>query len=101
MRTKSTLEPPQAHRATYDLRTGVHRPFFRAGIAVLLTAGAVWGAVLLLRIATAGSFTAISIHDINAHGHAQIFGWVGLFVMGFAYQMFVRWPTATRNERRR
>lgn len=94
------MNSPPAYRGTYDRRTGIHRPFFRAGIAVLLTAGAAWGAVLLLRIATSGSFTAISIHDINAHGHAQIFGWVGLFVMGFAYQMFVHWPTATRNERR-
>lgn len=66
------------------------RRFFKAGVAVILTAGAVWGAFLLLRIGAGRSFTAISIHDINAHGHAQIFGWVGLFVMGFAYQAFPR-----------
>lgn len=81
-------------------RRGAHRPFFRAGISVLLTAGAVWGALLLLRISIDGSFTAISVHDINAHGHAQIFGWVGLFVMGFAYEMFVQWRTAGRALRR-
>ncbi|NUQ61856.1 MAG: NnrS family protein [Pirellulales bacterium] len=63
----------------------LYRPFFRAGIAVVLTLGAAWGALLLLRIAWAGSFTAIGLQEINAHGHAQIFGWVGLFVMGFAY----------------
>ncbi|MBD3336129.1 MAG: DUF1858 domain-containing protein [Candidatus Eisenbacteria bacterium] len=68
----------------------IYSRFFKGGIAVVLTAGAVWGALLLLRIAFAGSFTAISIHEINAHGHAQIFGWVGLFVMGFAYQAFPR-----------
>ncbi len=68
----------------------LYAPFFKAGIAVALTAGAVWGAILLWRIALSGSFTAISIHDVNAHGHAQIFGWVGLFVMGFAYQAFPR-----------
>jgi hypothetical protein len=77
-----------------------HLPFFRAGIAVLLSAGAVWGAVLLVRVAVSESFTAISIHEVNAHGHAQIFGWVGLFVMGFAYRMFVRWESATAVERR-
>src|SRR6185437_6489791 len=27
---------------------------------------------------------------IHAHAHAMIFGWVGLFVMGFAYQSFPR-----------
>jgi len=68
----------------------IYRRFFKAGIAVTLTAGAVWGALLLIAIGLKGSFTAISIFDINAHGHAQIFGWVGLFVMGFAYQAFPR-----------
>lgn len=68
----------------------IYRPFFKAGIAVALTLGAVWGAWLLVRIALYGSFTAVGIHEVNAHGHAQIFGWVGLFVMGFAYQAFPR-----------
>jgi hypothetical protein len=44
----------------------------------------------LLRIAWAGDFTEAGLHEVNAHGHAQIFGWVGLFVMGFAYQAFPR-----------
>jgi hypothetical protein len=68
----------------------IYRPFFKAGIAVVLTAGAVWGAYLLVRIAWQGSFAAAGLHEVNAHGHAQIFGWVGLFVMGFAYQAFPR-----------
>jgi hypothetical protein len=72
------------------LADSIYRRFFKAGVVVILTAGAAWGALLLLRIGLGRSFTAISIHDINAHGHAQIFGWVGLFVMGFAYQAFPR-----------
>lgn len=72
----------------------IYRRYFFAAIAVILTAGAVWGAYLLWRIGFAGSFTALSIHHVNAHGHAQIFGWVGLFIMGFAYQAFPRfWQT--------
>jgi hypothetical protein len=43
-----------------------------------------------LRIALGGDFSTVSVHEVNAHGHAQIFGWVGLFVMGFAYQAFPR-----------
>jgi hypothetical protein len=35
------------------------------------------------------------LHEVNAHGHAQIFGWVGLFVMGFAYQAFPRFKHTT------
>ncbi len=69
---------------------GIYRPFFLAGILVTLTLGAVWGAYLLLRIAWTGSFSEAGLHEVNAHGHAQIFGWVGLFVMGFAYQAFPR-----------
>lgn len=74
---------------------GIYRPFFLAGISVVLTLGAVWGAYLLVRIALAGKFTAVGLHEVNAHGHAQIFGWVGLFVMGFAYQAFPRFKQTT------
>lgn len=84
----------EAVRAAFDARTGVHRPYFAAGVAVVLSAGAVWGAYLLWRIGFARSFTAASIHEVNAHGQAQILGWVGLFVMGFAWQMFARWKRA-------
>ncbi len=73
-----------------ELADVIYRRFFKGGMVVVLTAGAVWGAWLLLRIGMAGDFAAASIHEINAHGHAQIFGWVGLFVMGFAYQAFPR-----------
>jgi hypothetical protein len=66
------------------------RPFFVAGIAAVLTGGAAWGTILLWRLAAAGSFTALSINDVNAHGHVQIFGWVVLFIMGFALEAFPR-----------
>ncbi|MFN8008397.1 MAG: NnrS family protein [Terriglobia bacterium] len=75
---------------TSDPSDTIYRRFFKAGMATTLTAGALWGAWLLLTIGSRSNFTAISIFDVNAHGHAQIFGWVGLFVMGFAYQAFPR-----------
>ena len=75
----------------------IYRRYFLAGIAVVLSAGASWGAWLLWTIGLSGSFRAVSVHAVNAHGEAQIFGWVGLFIMGFAYQAFPgsgrqRWP---------
>jgi hypothetical protein len=83
--------PEQSAEPSADtIADTIYQPFFKSGIAVALTLGAVWGAFLLIRIAFAGSFTAVGIHEVNAHGHAQIFGWVGLFVMGFAYQAFPR-----------
>jgi len=82
-------EPTGSHVADV-----LYRRFFMGGIAVTLTAGATWGAWLLWNIALGGSFRAISVSSVNAHGEAQIFGWVGLFIMGFAYQAFPRiWQT--------
>lgn len=73
----------------------IYRPYFTAAIITVLTAGATWGACLLARIARAGTFTGgISLQEVNAHGQAQVYGWVGLFVMGFACQAFPRkWNT--------
>jgi hypothetical protein len=72
----------------------LYRRFFTAGIVLILTAGATWGAWLLWQIGAAGRFAGASLHHVNAHGHAQIYGWVGLFIMGFAYQAFPRlWHT--------
>jgi hypothetical protein len=80
-------EPP-------SLADTIYRRFFLGGILLILTAGASWGASLLWQIGVSGKFNGVSIHQINAHGHAQIYGWVGLFIMGFAYQAFPRmWHT--------
>jgi hypothetical protein len=65
-----------------------YRSFFTAAIAVVLTVGASWGVWILWQLASIGRFTGLPVNQVNAHGHAQLFGWVGLFVMGFAYQMF-------------
>jgi hypothetical protein len=91
-------EPPtdkDVQEESSQLADAIYRPFFKAGIAVVLTLGAAWGAYLLLRIAVTGRFSAAGLHEVNAHGHAQIFGWVGLFVMGFAYQAFPRFKHAS------
>jgi hypothetical protein len=73
----------------------IYRRYFLGGILVALTAGATWGAWLLWTIALGGSFRGVSINSVNAHGEAQVFGWVGLFIMGFACQAFPRlWHTS-------
>lgn len=72
----------------------IYRRFFLAGTAVILTLGATWGAALLWRIGFGHSFAGVRVHEINAHAQAQVFGWMGFFIMGFAYQAFPRfWHT--------
>lgn len=88
-----SLAPPAEYAPS--LADVIYRRFFIGGIAVTFTAGAVWGALLLWQIAFAGSFTALPINEINAHGHSQIYGWVGLFIMGYAYQAFPRFKHAS------
>ncbi len=96
------LNHEQEHPAPTDylyresLQDFIYRRFFKAGIAVVLTLGGLWGAVNLLQIALGGTFLQVRLlASIHAHAHAMIYGWVGLFVMGFAYQSFPRFKNTT------
>ncbi len=73
------------------LQDYIYRRFFKAGVLTVLTVGCLWGAVNLLQIALGSDFLQLRLLPaIHAHAHAMIFGWVGMFVMGFAYQSFPR-----------
>ena len=73
-----------------SISDNIYRPFFLAGIATVLTLGCMWGAINLLTIGVKESFSAVNYSWVLAHGHAMVFGFVGLFIMGFAYQAFPR-----------
>lgn len=62
----------------------IHRPFIAWALAFTLTLGAGWGAILLFRIGWHGGFDAVSSRDVVAHGAAQLWGFIGLFVVGIA-----------------
>jgi len=68
----------------------IYRPFFLAGIATVLTLGCMWGAINLLTIGLKGSFSSVNYSWVLAHAHAMVFGFVGFFIMGFAYQAIPR-----------
>ena len=73
-----------------SLADSIYRPFFLAAIATVLTLGCVWGAINLFTIGLKENFSAVSYSWVLAHGHAMVFGFVGLFIMGFAYQALPR-----------
>ena len=79
-----------AAELTPSIADTIYRPFFLAGVATVLTLGCVWGAINLFSIGWKQSFSAVSYSWVLAHGHAMVFGFVGLFVMGFAYQAIPR-----------
>lgn len=69
----------------------IYRGFFKGAIVVMFTAGCVLGGINLAILAGRGEFASLDLRStIWAHAHAQIAGWVTLFVMGFAYQAFPR-----------
>jgi hypothetical protein len=78
------------------LQDYIYRRFFKVGVATVLSVGCLWGAINLLQIALGKSFLQLRLlSSIHAHAHAMIFGWVGMFVMGFAYQSFPRFKNTT------
>lgn len=79
-----------------SLQDYIYQRFFKAGVAIVLTVGCLWGAINLLQIAMGKNFLQLHLlPSIHAHAHAMIFGWVGMFVMGFAYQSFPRFKNTT------
>ena len=70
----------------------VYARFVKTAILMTLTVGVTFGAVILTYIGSKGSFqSAVIFHPIiQAHGHAQLFGWVGLCIIGFAYYIVPR-----------
>lgn len=62
----------------------LYKWFVWAALAVALTAGFGLGIVNLTRISLAQSYYSISGVLKQVHGHTQLFGWIGLFIMGVA-----------------
>jgi hypothetical protein len=62
----------------------VHRPFIAWALAITLSLGAGWGALLLFEIGWYGRFEAAPAGHVVAHGAAQLGGFIALFVVGIA-----------------
>ncbi len=88
--------PTRDYRYEESLADFIYRRFFKAGIAIAITLGVLWGAINLLQIGLHRSFSQPGLLPaIHAHAHAMVYGWVCLFVMGFAYQSFPRFKNTT------
>ena len=85
-----TRPSPSDYEFSPSIADTIYRPFFLAGIATVLTLGCMWGAINLLTIGVKKSFSSVEYSWVLAHGHAMVFGFVGFFIMGFAYQAFPR-----------
>ena len=59
--------------------------FIATGLAFMLLPGTFVGVLNLLKISSAHTSHAADAGWIQAHGHAQIFGWLGTFILGIGY----------------
>ena len=64
--------------------------FVATGLAFMLLPGTLVGVVNLLKISAAHTSHAADAGWIQAHGHAQIFGWLGTFILGIGYYAIPR-----------
>lgn len=59
--------------------------YIATGLLFMLLPGTFLGVWNLLTISSQRSVTTVSPAWIQAHGHAQIFGWIGSFILGIGY----------------
>jgi uncharacterized protein involved in response to NO len=55
------------------------------GLLFMLLPGTLLGVWNLISISSQRSLSSLSASWLQAHGHAQIFGWIGTFVIGIGY----------------
>ncbi|MDR4497603.1 MAG: DUF1858 domain-containing protein [Candidatus Scalindua sp.] len=68
----------------------VYERFVKTAILMTLTIGVTFGAAILTHIAVKKDFRTAFHSIVQVHGHAQLFGWVGLCIIGFAYYIIPR-----------
>jgi uncharacterized protein DUF1858/uncharacterized protein DUF542/NnrS protein len=71
-------------------RENLYRRFLKAALLFTFTGGTALGAWALVVMALRERLGGIGRGVIQVHGHWQLFGWVGLFVVGVAYHILPR-----------
>lgn len=63
----------------------IYEIFIKTAIIIVLSTGCLYGAVLLAYTAYNGSLDSVSWILTETHGDTQVYGWVGLFIIGISY----------------
>lgn len=84
-------EAPEISEEDIDTAyANVYEKFIKTAIVIALTSGCVYGAVMLFYMGIQHSLYSVPRILIETHGHTQIFGWCGLFIMGVSYFVIPR-----------
>ena len=68
----------------------IYEKFIKTAIIIALSTGCVYGAFILFYMGIQHSLYSVPKVLIETHGHTQIFGWCGLFIMGVSYFVLPR-----------
>lgn len=70
--------------------------YISSGLLFMLLPGTFLGVWNLLQISGRQSAGLISPAWLQAHGHAQVFGWIGSFILGIGFYSIPKFPAGTR-----
>ncbi|MFQ5861746.1 MAG: DUF1858 domain-containing protein [Candidatus Brocadiales bacterium] len=73
----------------------IHINFIKVAVIFALTTGCLYGAGILFYFGMNGALHGVPRAMLEAHGHTQIYGWVGLFIMGISYFALPRFWNAS------
>ncbi len=85
---KSSLSPAQIMEIAREREASLSRllmAYIGSGLVFMLLPGTFLGVWNLLQISGRESAGSISPAWIQAHGHAQVFGWIGSFILGIGF----------------
>jgi uncharacterized protein involved in response to NO len=66
-------------------RSRVLTAYIAAGLVFMLVPGTFLGVWNLLQVSSRGDIGLVSPPWLQAHGHAQVFGWIGTFILGIGF----------------
>jgi uncharacterized protein involved in response to NO len=82
------LTPGEIFEITRARETSLSRLlmlYITTGLAFMLLPGTFLGVWNLLEISSRHASNSVSAGWVQAHGHAQIFGWIGTFILGIGF----------------
>jgi uncharacterized protein involved in response to NO len=85
---RRALTPGEIFEITRARETSLSRLlmlYITTGLAFMLLPGTFLGVWNLLAISSRHAANSVSAGWIQAHGHAQIFGWIGTFILGIGF----------------
>ncbi|MGA7524080.1 MAG: hypothetical protein WBW84_16630 [Acidobacteriaceae bacterium] len=84
----SSAESTESHRALLAFerrKSSMLRLWIGTGLFFMVLPGTILGFTNLLLISAHHGFAGLSPAWIQAHGHSQVFGWIGSFVLGIGF----------------